>query len=392
MINNYKISIIMPVYNASMYLWRSIESVLLQTFRNFELICVDDGSTDNSLEILDDYASKDGRIKVISKKNGGQTSARREGLKEAKGIYVGFIDDDDYVDADMFEVMLSFAEVNKLDFVSSGYYLEGNYTTMCLDEVEAELYDSTTIQNLREKVFYNMNKKVSGVKGTLWNKLYKRELLLNAIKHMPDNLTIAEDKALIVSYLLYCNNAGIIKTPFYHWCINKGSFSRAERPNYLTDVQNTYNYFKSLYTHPLFTYEMRKQCEVYIIKLLLNGVNWNLGFTFDNLLRIDPVWMDEIPQNANIMIYGGGELANQYKHQLKNLRNDVFIRRDCGFDKPSIEDYEGCDAVVIAIKNENKVKEIKNYLLNIGIPEKDILWTPQPEFFWKYVEAEGLME
>lgn len=381
----------MPVYNAEKYLERSISSVLNQSFKDFELICVNDGSTDGSLGILKNFALQDNRIQVISKENGGQTSARKKGLEVATGTYVGFIDDDDYIDSDMYESMLTLAEKDILDFVSCGYYLEGNFTSICLDEVEEDLYDINNIQELRDKAFYNMQKKTSGLKGTIWNKLYKRELLIDSMKELPSNLSIAEDKAQLVSYLLYCKRAGIIKKPLYHWCMNKGSFSRAARPNYLVDVQNTYNYFKSLYKHKSFSDEMKRQCEVYIIKLLLNGINWNLGFGTANLLRIDPAWLDSIPCGAQIMFCGGGELADQYKHQLKNKRQDVTVVKDCGFAKPLLEEYKGCNAVVIGIKNESKALETKQYLIELGIPESEILWTPQPEFFWKYVEAEGLL-
>lgn len=100
-----KISIIVPVYKAEPYLRKCIDSILNQTFKEFELILVNDGSPDKSGEICDEYANKDIRIKVIHKKNGGQSSARNEGLNIAKGDYIGFVDSDDWLDRDMFRVL-----------------------------------------------------------------------------------------------------------------------------------------------------------------------------------------------------------------------------------------------------------------------------------------------
>ncbi|MBO4908079.1 MAG: glycosyltransferase family 2 protein [Lachnospiraceae bacterium] len=103
-------SIVIPVYNAAKYLERSIGSVRKQTYENLEVICVDDGSKDESLQILKDYAAEDPRIKVISKENGGSSSARNAGLKVATGKYIGFIDADDYIETDMYMNLVSALE------------------------------------------------------------------------------------------------------------------------------------------------------------------------------------------------------------------------------------------------------------------------------------------
>ena len=100
-----KISIIVPVYNVSKYLKRSLDSLINQTLKDLEIIIVNDGSTDNSLDICQEYASLDNRIKVISKENGGPSSARNYGLRYVTSDYVAFIDSDDYVALDMYETM-----------------------------------------------------------------------------------------------------------------------------------------------------------------------------------------------------------------------------------------------------------------------------------------------
>ncbi|MCR4792629.1 MAG: glycosyltransferase [Lachnospiraceae bacterium] len=100
------ISIVIPVYNAAKYLERSLDSVVLQTYRNLEIITVDDGSKDESLNILESYAAQDSRFRVLHKENGGSSSARNAGLKIATGDYVGFIDADDYIESDMYENLI----------------------------------------------------------------------------------------------------------------------------------------------------------------------------------------------------------------------------------------------------------------------------------------------
>ena len=112
-----KISVIIPVYNVEKYLKECLDSVINQTLKDIEIICVNDGSTDNSLNILENYAKKDNRIIVISQKNKGLSGARNTGLKYCSGEYVSFIDSDDYVSKDLFELTYNNAISNNSDLV-----------------------------------------------------------------------------------------------------------------------------------------------------------------------------------------------------------------------------------------------------------------------------------
>lgn len=118
------VSVIIPVYNVSDYLSHCIDSLLSQTCHDFELVLVDDGSTDGSAEICDAYASKDARIKVVHQANGGVSSARNKGIEMAKGEYVCFVDADDWVEKDMIELLYSAADNKKADFVYCDYIQE----------------------------------------------------------------------------------------------------------------------------------------------------------------------------------------------------------------------------------------------------------------------------
>lgn len=118
------ISVIVPVYNVEKYLKQCIESIINQTYKNLEIILVDDGSTDNSGSLCDDYAAKDTRIKVIHKENGGLSDARNAGLDICTGDFIGFVDSDDWLELNMYEVMLKNILVNNCDIVSCGHYVE----------------------------------------------------------------------------------------------------------------------------------------------------------------------------------------------------------------------------------------------------------------------------
>lgn len=172
------ISIIVPVYNAENYLERCIKSVLRQTYEDFELILVDDGSTDSSRLLCDEYALKDGRVKSFHKLNGGANSARIVGVENALGEFVVFIDSDDYIVANALEKL-----VNSID--------------ESVDIVIANTYENAIITGF-EWATRLLERKI---RCEMWASLYKRDILLEAFHFIPSNIVIGED--LLVN--LYCS-------------------------------------------------------------------------------------------------------------------------------------------------------------------------------------------
>lgn len=169
-----QLSVIVPVYNVETYLKRCVDSILEQTFKEFEVILVDDGSLDNSSEICNKYSKSDKRVKVIHKKNGGLSSARNAGLNIAKGKYIAFIDSDDYISKDMFKTMINLAFSSNYDIVSCGF--RRFYENSCNDSVcKGTIYKYRNIEPLANYLleYDNVNRKIDTV---VWNKIYKREL------------------------------------------------------------------------------------------------------------------------------------------------------------------------------------------------------------------------
>lgn len=388
-----KISIIIPVYNTKIYLQKCLESVINQTFQEIEIICVDDGSTDGSEEILKEYAIMDNRIKVIRKDNAGQNSARNAGLCVASGKYIGYVDSDDWIELDMYEKLYEKAEAYNVDMISCGYFLEGNYTSLHLDTVDSGLYQDEKMLELRNNLIYRPEKRETGLRGSLWCKLFKKEILQQVQPEVPEEITMAEDKMCLIHYVLHCTSAYVLKEAYYHWCIHKESVSHCGHADYLLKVHEVYKYLTSLYTHENFTEKMRAQAEVYITELLVLGINTQLNFKNKNLLRIDPYWLSKIPADSRIAVYGGGDVGEQYKRQMKR-RQDIMLVFDCGFEMPSKEELQSLrfDYILIAIKNAGKAEQVREHFLQMGIENEKILWFEQPEVYWKYVEAEGILE
>ena len=166
------ISIVVPVYNVKQFLTKCLNSIISQTYSNLEIIVVDDGSTDGSATICDDYAKKDKRISVIHKENGGLASARNAGIDVAKGTYIGFVDSDDYIEPYMYEKLLQAILKYSCNIAVCGInyvFDDGEVIAKANTEPEQFFEFPWAIEEMNTFRLFDMG---------AWSKLYKRELLL----------------------------------------------------------------------------------------------------------------------------------------------------------------------------------------------------------------------
>ena len=163
------ISIIIPVYKVEKYLEKCIQSVINQTYENLQIILVDDGSPDNCGKICDEYAQKDHRIEVIHKSNGGLSDARNKGLEIAKGEYIGFVDSDDYIEADMYEVLYNLLKQYNADVSICNFYTVSQ-GKISIKNADNGINEYNRIEILKEVLLDN------NIQSYAWNKLYKKEL------------------------------------------------------------------------------------------------------------------------------------------------------------------------------------------------------------------------
>lgn len=211
---HYKLSIITPIYNLQEYLDRCIQSILAQKYSDFELILVDDGSTDRSAEIIDSYAERDRRIKVVHKANGGVSSARNKGLEVAHGEWIFFCDGDDELYEDSLELMMSKTIENDIDFVMFGYetYDENNKKVYSMPDRKEALI--TADEGLR----YMFRPRYHKYWGFVHTKLFRRECISKSNLRFVENIYFNEDRLFCVQYL--CAISGSVyftTTPLYKY-------------------------------------------------------------------------------------------------------------------------------------------------------------------------------
>lgn len=193
--NNPKVSVIVPVYNVEKYLRRCVDSILSQTFTDFELLLVDDGSKDKSAVICDGYAAEDHRVRVFHKENGGVSSARNLGIEEARGEWISFVDADDWINSDYFENLLK--AVKNSDMVISGfqYVLLRGGKLFFLNTVTPSL-----------KLSYNELFSLPHTMSTPWCKLFKANIIKGNAVMFDEKMKMGEDTCFVNSYLCYVKN------------------------------------------------------------------------------------------------------------------------------------------------------------------------------------------
>ena len=214
------ISIIIPVYNIEKYLRKCIESILIQTYHDLEIILVDDGSPDVSPQICDEYAENDKRVKVIHKKNGGVSSAKNAGLSIATGNYITFVDGDDFLDEDTYEFLINNIKKYDADISVCGkykYYEDGT------EEKDNESITPVHLVSNQIEWFVNANRNAAQT----WNKLYKKELIGNI--RFDENITMAEDWKF--NYQVIKKSRGIIyhAIPKYHYLIRDNGITGKDK-------------------------------------------------------------------------------------------------------------------------------------------------------------------
>lgn len=316
--NNNKVSIIMPVYNVSEKLNKSLNSLINQTYSNIEILLINDGSTDNSGEVCDKYAQNDNRIKVVHKKNGGVSSARNIGLEIATGKYIMFVDSDDYTDEKSCEVMVKAIEKYDVDMVVSSYNTVYNGKVMkhiCPEKV----YNSVESMKDDFRLIY-----LDCFLNSPWNKLFKKE---HITKDFDENMRYFEDYYFVLDYMDNIRNLVTIDTPLYYYIEDTG--------NSLTKVfrEDTFDVFPKIYLR------QKEFCHKYF------------GNEFDNELKSSLLY--GFYNTAQKLIYSKGSKDNKIK-TLNNWLNNTTIKTSIN---ENFIDYIN--------KNSNKqLKVAYSYIIN----------------------------
>ena len=248
-----KVSVIVSVYNIEKYIGECIESIINQSYKNIEIILIDDGSTDYSGKIADIYGSKDSRIKVIHQNNLGLVKARRNGVLNSTGYYIDFIDGDDWIDKDYILNLLKTAEESQADLVVSDYLVSFvDYEQLIELKLDNNYFSKNILDDLKNSFLYSGQYYNYKINPALWNKLFKKNLFVRYSMQTPEDISFGEDLATIFPYIQKANSISYYKgNCFYHYRQRKNSMVRGYNSsfpqklnvlvNYLIECKEKYN-------------------------------------------------------------------------------------------------------------------------------------------------------
>ncbi|TVY05645.1 glycosyltransferase [Paenibacillus cremeus] len=314
---NPKVSIVVPIYNMENYLSRCLDSLLSQRLSDIEIIAVNDGSTDTSLQILQEYANRDKRLLIIEKQNGGVSSARNEGLSIARGQYIGFVDPDDWVDSEMYRALYETAVQEKADIAMCSYMREfGTHAkekdfplpdkvSYSGDEVQSKIL-RRLVGPLNEEI---SNPELLDAWGTVWSKLYRSEIIKeNGVQFV--DLSIVgtnEDSLFNIHTFYYAKSFVFLNRPYYHyWRVNTTSVTTGYKPDLINKWFTLYSTIERFLT------EKRMLPEFHCAlnnRICLNALG--LGLNTVSLSNKVPFWRKISMLNS---ILNDSRIKHSFKH------------------------------------------------------------------------------
>jgi glycosyltransferase involved in cell wall biosynthesis len=324
------ISVIVPVYNSEKYLRRCIESIMDQTYEDLEIILVDDGSTDKSASICDEYANKDLRISVIHKENGGLSSARNAGLKAASGNLIGFVDSDDYIEPNMYEKLKENMDKYGSDIAVCSIYKSYKYMT---DEMDGT--DTETVYEGKDK-FRNLENENEFLTVVAYNKLYKKEIF-KKIKY-PEGKSF-EDSYVICDILNTAKKVSYLNEPLYYSTMRRTGLAKQNLTNHSEKIDSLDKYISYYKRHK---YEDLRAKKDY--KKVMETINYSYNMKVKNLedervvkyiddaiktsekLKDNKYLSDSEKNNLNLLLQDKEKFykSNKIKWNINNHRNRLI--------------------------------------------------------------------
>ena len=382
--NTVEISVIVPIFKIEAYLPKCIDTLLEQTFTDFELILVNDGSPDGCPKICDDYAATDSRVQVVHKENGGLLSARKAGLQVAKGKYVSYVDGDDWVDKYYLDILYKLAEANSSDLVVTGHFREFDGKIETIKPKKTGVYDANEIKSsILPKAIYNGRFCEHDISTYVWNKLFKRELLEEILFDVPNEIVMGEDAAITYTYLSISKILTISKIPLYYYRQRHDSIVKSiENPDteyYRLGLLT--GFLKSRLKGFLPEENLNEQMLYYLYSQVLVRCG-GIIFDRDNHIVYNPFM--EIERGSKVVVYSSGSFG---QHILSTNTKTDFLKIIHWIDvdyhelsiggnnvKPlsSIENDE-FDYLIIATINPTTYDSIKAELGLMGIHEEKIV-------------------
>lgn len=384
--DNPLISVIIPIYMIDRYIGICIESIINQTYKNLEIILVDDGGKDRCPEICDLYAKKDNRIKVIHKPNGGLVSARKAGIQQSKGEYISYVDGDDWVNSGFIEGLYIVADTNGADIVCAGFTRDlFSKSASFLNSEPLGIYEGENLRNLWKSMVSQGSYYRPGINTYVWNKLFKRDILFAPQSRVDNRISIGEDGAVIYPALMKCKKVAVIDNVAYHYRQREDSMLK-QSVEYSTEAQKLrylYEYMINWSKNTDANLNLKTQVIDYILSIAIMRSGGRLPH--DDYSVFDAVYYGK-----DVVIYSAGTFGQQLVNRFMEsghcniiawLDDDYWEYRRCCLDVDPVESIASkqFDYILIATVDLAVAGTIMSRLADFGVSREKMLTINVPE-------------
>ena len=417
---NEKVSIIVPIYNGEKYLQECLDSIQRQTYTNIEIILVNDGSSDKTIDICRENQRNDARIVIVDKENGGVTSARKAGVEKASGEFVMFVDCDDWLDDDMINIYITEIERTQADIVVGKFSeeYEAGDSEVKGGILKAGIYDEHNRNYFLNNMFYCGVVKGWGIWPTLWAKAYRKSLIQESLNELDERIFYGEDAACLFPACIRARRVSIIEDTGYRYRIFSVTSVSTKRNKFLLDnMYYLYDYMCNVFQQVEENDNLMKQLSYYMVSLMnhagellfkvpyhLQEIEWvkpqvtewqqkyyQLKTSIENgeekkehysqIEWLLPYYELATRGSRNIALYGAGKVGKAFYAQLKRESKYSLIvwvdQNECDENgvrsRNTLKEYE-YDTVLIAIADPRTAQSAREWLSTEGIDDDKIIW------------------
>ncbi len=375
-----KLSIIVPIYNTELYLNPCLKSLTAQTCSDMEILLIDDGSTDGSSQICQEFARKDTRIVYIRQDNKGLIGARRTGAEHASGEFLMYVDSDDWIDNGMADFLVQ--QIGNVDMATTGVHYETGpgMVVEYLDQYPEGEYKGSDKEFLLKTMLYDTDSDtLQRLTPWIWNKLYRTEIVRQVYRNLDADNDFAEDAAFLYNYLIISGSVRICHKCFYHYRYRTDSMFHGGNPHMLSDINKAYlALLPGFEKHPLRD-SLMSQLQHWVTVTAVMAVNGGMGFASG--IQIPEFLLDTDGLGGKrIVLYGAGKAGKDYFRQLTQMGYNVVLWVDSNspgtgsVKQPHTILGTEYDIILLAVSRPEYVESIKRSLRGMGVGEDKLMW------------------
>lgn len=374
------ISVVVPVYNVEEYLPKCLDNIRGQTYKNLEVILVDDGSQDGSGRICDEYVELDGRFRVIHQENRGVLAARNRGIAEAEGVYIGFVDGDDWIASDMYECLYREAKLQGADIVNCAKYIFDEASGNCY----SQKWETDGCRGGEDHKEDNALGVVSEeITWSLSDKLFARELIVQNYEKVDCRLTYFEDAALAILCTIHAEKCVLLNQPMYFYRQRNHSLYHTIVPTWLEQVNIFYCNMRQVAAD--YSEAWLEKVKACVVDAAFIGLNTMMGLQLRHTIPFYIPPFSELHEKKRVVLYGAGKIGKSYYRMFQLVRPwQIVLWVDKQFERLQKEglpvtgmesllnmDFDIC---LIAVQWEDNAQVIRKELEAYGIASDKMMW------------------